>query len=389
MDILTRPITERIMIYAQHMGSSSTTARGATRYLAARPQRARFAVRHMLQRATRTPPLYARSDRARLWHTARQERTADPEAKRARSDKKFRRKWLRRLRAESKQLLHPPMRTGAELREAISVISDHNDRLSEIARLCEIAGARPPRQWQIPNDLPTDRAALIPISVDEARRALGPGEIRMAGKNAALYAHWSTCITHETGHTEWRNGRPTEYTRAENDHAIQSWAYIADDQRTVDVAVGYSATYSVTLPAPYHWEIDTHGAIRAIRDGSRGDDYHPDATDLRRGAEHIVEKIERNAAKRRRTIAEFRADGVDLHSVYVCRQDSYRAGNCRTETETWIQRHGITNGHIRADRALSFGATDQLDRVTAAVYAAAQRHKQEMAQGFALLSNHK
>lgn len=148
---------------AQALGSSATTRKGALRYLADqfyRPTKRRdpYGRQHVeSRRGTRvqgtspwTEPSWQKPGYIGIsgWKAARASRRANPEAKRARDDKGFRRRFLARLRREEKRLTADP---GKNAGAAYL-------RLKEIAKLRAIATGRPvapvpPRAWMTDTEI--------------------------------------------------------------------------------------------------------------------------------------------------------------------------------------------------------------------------------------------
>ena len=174
------------------------------------------------------------------------------------------------------------------------------------------------------------------------------------------------------------------YSRAENITYVRSIGLVKNPQTLVADLNGRKIT--VTLPEGIRWDIDVNG-LRAVRGR---DDYHIDADDLLMAdpLAQITLLLDKNAALRRETELRQAAEQAENEGVYVCLADSLRAGNCRAGSESFASRHHLdTRKHYPALELLKQANGDG-QRVKLAITAAKLRHSREMAQGFALLTEH-
>lgn len=361
-----------IISRASRAGSTASTLLGAIRYLLEN------------HRAVQPDPLEDgtfRRNRPALRKNNCPARLADPEAKRARDDAKFRAGWLRKLRAEELRLLNPPVRTITEITAACLSRSARSSRLVEIARLKNVAGLKPKLVA-----VPKITAGITVCSFNAALARKHGAEINMRGADAKLIASRWAHGDHCAGETEWKNGNPIGYTRATHDNHVRSLALIrADDARTVDYAL-HDTFVVVTLPEGYVWGSDANG-LRALHGP---DDYHPTAAELlgKNAAAKIVAAIDERVATRKRMAAEREAEAAEVAGVFVCVADSRRAGNCVAGTISFAQRHGLNpSRHYSAPELLAL-ANGDTGRVRLAIKAACIRDRQEREQGFALLTEH-
>lgn len=312
-------------------------------------------------------------------------RRADPEAKRARDDAKFRRGYLARLNAEARRITAPPAASIDAICSTIDAQGATLARLLEIARLRKIVTGVPNRQTHflplIHDHLP---ARTIPIREIDARKV---ADINMRGENATLAAGWMTRGEHREGSTEWKNGKPVSYTRARHDNWVRSFGLIVSPQQ-LDAIFG-ERRVSVTLPEGFVWGIDSHG-IRAIETAT-GADLHPDSAPFfhRDPAGEIVSWLRRNHEARLQTKAREAAEAAEVAGVWVCLSDALRAGNCRPGCDSFAARHNlIPSRHYTAPELLAVANGDS-GRVRLAITAARQRHNREVASGVCILSEHR
>jgi hypothetical protein len=318
----------------------------------------------------------------RSWGDNAQEtaRTADPDAKRARADKKFRRRWVADIRRQAEKLVLVPMGTLAEVSGAVDTISDRRAQLAEFFRRTAIAGVN--LDYAIP---PVPVGVLVDVDQHTARKA--GVKLDMRGKDARIIlTRGSSRLVSAPGETEWKNGRAVSYTRATRDNYVRSFAVIRDDQ-TVDYAL-HTLEMRIELPAELAWDAEKNG-LRAYRTDSNRDDYHPDASDLFAGVARIVAKLEENRARRLVEEARLTAERADAEGVYICLADSLRAGNCQAASEAWMTRHGLEkNRHYAAVEILGLIGQDDPGRARLAISAAVHRHHREMERGYAELAEH-
>lgn len=341
----------RLRTFTQDYGSTATTVRGvlaaAKRVLANNPHAELYPTRRML---------------VSEWTQAQEIRRADPEAKRARDDRKFRRKYLASLRKMESETVR-------------TVSPQSHVQLDDIARLRKIATGR---AWCEPV-----RFARIPMTIDAADR-VGAKVVRR-GRN------WVLCSTlgpwkhvHESGETQWKGGQPKKYTRATNITYVTSWGLI-ESPTVLRVRID-TTDMTLVLPAGYSWDIDANG-LRAVHDAT-GDDYHPDADDVLDDAEHIASLIVLNRAVRR---SQRRLEYIQSQpeTLRVCFRDSITAGNCGVGTAAFCRRHNLdTRRHYTAAELLAISNGDAA-RVKLVVQAAARREALEMEQGYCVIADHR
>lgn len=154
-------------------------------------------------------------------------------------------------------------------------------------------------------------------------------------------------------------------------------------------------------PAGYKWGKDRNG-IRLVALNDADKDYHPDSDDLRWYSKAAVRAKANAMAMKRRESARLvreqrRQEKADLNAVkaaekegaMICLKDSTVAGNCETGTRNFAARHGLDPAkHYRPTELLKI-ANGDAKRVRLAVAVGLRRHRREMAQGFALLADHK
>jgi hypothetical protein len=318
------------------------------------------------------------------WEQAVRARTADPEAKRARHDAAFRRRYLAGLRRREAKALAWDATTLEGILQRVDTDETRTAELAEVARLRSIVRGRSVS----PTALPACTAGvLVPIDVVTARR-MG-AYIDMRGKDATLWeTRRQSYGNHCAGETEWKNGKPQHYTRATHYNYVRSLALITSPT-TVDY-ICHTTRVRVALPAGYSWDVDPDG-LRVVCDDSRRDDYHPDAADLlrRNATEYITGQLRANRERRQMFAAQRAAELAKIQGVYVCLADSLRAGNCPVGTRAFAARHGLdTRQHYEAPALLGL-ANGEANRVRLAITAARLRHERELKAGYCLLAEHR
>ncbi len=337
-------------------------------------------------------PCYAASSlTARLtWESEQQKRKEYPEAKRARHDRVFRKKFLKRLRERKRTLLREPARNCRTVtawalkhakrdRELQEIIRQRNIVLAPASRELVPITERP--NWvYVPGD---DRHDIAQIA-----EAQGLQVLRRA-------KHWRCCATlkpsscaHAPGASRRINKRWSTVRYAINDTYLRFFAVVKTPQE-LEVVV-HETIRSHTLPDGFVWDIDRNG-LRILR--ADGADYHLTGQDL---AHVIVDtllfRLNTNAQIRRDAELRAKADRVafmaDKAGVWVCAADSLRAGNCLAGTEAFAHRHNIdTTRHYPAKTLLDM-ANGDAGRVRLAISAASLRHKRELERGFSILEDH-
>ena len=360
--------TYRITAMAHELGSTATTVRGIVRFMRGCPRRQhnRLGCRRTWDYCPR--PSYIQAER---------------EARRAADDLQFRNGWKRGIIRELRAVCNPPQRTLAEVTAAAESRDKRQTQLKKIMALAATGAYRPRRT---PALAPLAGALLLGKKRDVAALARKFGaQIIMRGADArSICTRRNSKHVYEPGETEWKNGNPKAYTRAKHDNYIRSFAMIRDPQ-TIDVVI-HTHEYSVSLPHGFAWDVDENG-LRAFQVGSRRDDYHPDACELYNGIDFVA-AIERNRETRLRLMAEIAAEAAP--DTTVCLADSVRAGNCRQGSLSWCERVGLNpERHYTSAEIVAAGANGgDFGRARLAIAAAARREREEMARGYALLSEH-
>lgn len=359
---------------AQSLGSTATTVRGVVKYL--RGLRYQHDLRRWL-----CPATYV--DKWQWRHTVAV-RQADPDAKRARNDAAFRRRYLAQLIRREQRALACNLATLAGVLDMIDTTTARKQELAEAARLREIVCGKPALK-----SLPPLPLSVREISISEraARQVKAP--IIMRGKDARVMATLSRSYGHhQDAYTDWSRGaNKPRGVRAVHDNNVRSVGMIVSPQQLDCVFHERSAT--IMLPDDYCWGVDDHG-IKALRGDSHRDDYHPSADDLLRAdaAAFVVAALERNRQRRLELAAAEAAEAAQLAGVWVCVADSIRAGNCRVGTLNFATRHGLDpTRHYEAMELLHI-ANGDAGRVRLVITAARLRHERELQQGFADLADH-
>jgi len=129
------------------------------------------------------------------------------------------------------------------------------------------------------------------------------------------------------------------------------------------------------------------GEVVLIVDFGRDGFFH--AACQRSVVRDVQQAQERRAANRAETELAALIDKGEAAGIYVCAADSYRAGNCRPGTASFAQRHNLDmSRHYTAGELLEISNGDTRF-VRAAVVSALRRERREVAQGYALLSDHR
>lgn len=352
---------------AHEAGSKANTVKGAVRALIKARERG---IRRFGQ-STRMYDFEYNSDQ--------NQRKADPEAKAARNG--YRRKqFLASLRRREKRALAIKEPDNVwSVTEAYENTPKRNRELLEVHRLRGIANVtgRKLYLFSVP-----DNVVEIPVDADVSADVGFPAVKR--GDDWRIYPTiGKSWVHHESGYTEWHNGKPRGYVRAVNDTYVRSFAIVLDDRNVVGLC--HDTEYLVKLPEGFSFGIDGDG-LKAYMVNSPKDDYHVTAADMLdpAAADGIVAKLERNRAKRLETAAKEAALQAELEGIYICYDDSIQAGNCTVGTTSFAIRHGLDTGkHYKATELLKMN--DNPGRVRLAIMAAKIRHNRDMKQGFCKL----
>lgn len=359
---------------AAAIGSKATTKKGAIRALIASKK----------SRAGKPAwkPKFHRISAIRGWELAQRARKSDPEAKAARAGHK-RKQYLSALTRRENDILRPPVTMDGMI-AAIDGRQRAKMDLTEIARLRAIVTGKK----QEPKKLNIKDYAIKINGWTAAFARKHKAEIRMTGKNWELYSSLSRShIDHTPGETIWKNGRPKSYTRATCDNYVRSFA-VMWSSTTID-GIFHATRYSVTLPDGYAWGKDANG-LKAYDTTSTRDDYHPEVSDLLAddAADLIIKKIIENRETRRAMEARAIAEKAAMEGVWVCLADSIRAGNCKSGTIAFCNRHALDpSRHYTAQEIFNI-ANGDASWARLAITAATLRHQREMRQGYSELSDH-
>jgi len=167
---------------------------------------------------------------------------------------------------------------------------------------------------------------------------------------------------------------------------MQSHARISADKSILCVIIGFNddrKTYTIQSGRGYFWGVDASG-LRLVR-ARDGADFHPNTDDIQQGRLHIIKILAENASRRKKIAADAKKDAALLKKaakdgVWVCFSDSILAGNCKTGTTAFAQRHGLDlTRHYKASFLIG---TDDTRRVSLAILAATRRQIKEQAAGF-------
>lgn len=212
----------RITRAARECGSTATTLRGQIRYLVGCPRAPQMMLRAMAAQLSDAAP----TARPELSDEQRQDR-------RAAADARYRRTLLARLRREYSAPMAGPSECDARsaLAARIKRIAPKSAPLAPIyhvVQLCSVAADR----------LGWDRR----------------------GKDCEWRSGAALSVSHTAGSTEWKNGSPRHYTRAERMTTIQSVAFVRADG-VVYIARGTKRSLDCILPAGTRPEQVTAGCL--------------------------------------------------------------------------------------------------------------------------------
>ena len=371
---LSATLRARIAQLAAEARSTARTLRGQLRAAVAyrRTGRGREYARPLAVieylRASTAPTSSAGSDRARR---------ADPDAKRARDDRRYRGPYLARLRREERRLCAAPAPTA--LREWSDGVVAARARLGEIARLRAIATGRaaaaPAKTYPV---------LLVPIDADACRQ-VGYRPYGRCRDHALVPSRKPSRLDHRAAVTEWRNGHPRTAVSACARDYVRSVAAIAGPDLHYML---HTQSGVCSLPEGWCWDVDAQG-LRAVRPD--GADHHVSARDLLAGVPELIATVERQAAARREAAALAEREAAELADVEVCAVDARRAGNCREGIAAWAAGHAIpVDRHVPAPVLVRLALHDpQESRVRLTLRVAAARHKRETTLGYCLLAEHR
>lgn len=367
------PTFLRCLAVARSAGSTAKTVRGVLRFFRDNPQM-------RLRRKLYPDPAHRPNPAA--YKAAELARKSDPEAKRAKHDRDFRRRYLAGLNRREHKAIKCDGKSIQDVARYYSEVSDRRKTLEEIARLRSIVTGKQCEPLKAP-----EFGHRIPVS-DLQASSHGVKIVRR-GKDSDVYStKQPSHFVHRDGETEWKGGKAVGYTRAVNDNFVRSLAVIRDPQ-TLDYLI-HETTYTITLPDGYAWDSDQNG-LKAIRVDSPKDDFHPTAGDFIHETcltGHIVRQIDVLRAARLRWAAENATEIAQNEGVFVCLADSLRAGNCLAGTLAFASRHHLdTTRHYSAAELLQ-QANGDAGRVRLAITAARFRHNQELERGYCELSDH-
>lgn len=371
-DYRDNPVFERARLFVMQKNlSKAVTPRGITNCLRANPKTRR-------QHNNERTGIVSKKD----YLEAESLRKSNPEAKRAKKDRKFRKAYFKRLNREIDKLINVPMNTLKEITEASTSFTSRKAQLARRYGLIEFVTGKPHRQ---------NKKELKPLSgfkvgfTTEFARKHGCDFISMRGLASTIAAtKGKSRLVHEDPETEWRNGRVVSYTRARNDNYVRSFGIITSPQ--VLQYAFHETEVELTLPEGYEWKQDHNGLFAC-----RGQDhYHPDVTQLlmKDASAHIVYHIGLNAERREIYRLQEKAEAADMEGVFVCLADARRAGNCEAGCRSFIERNHLSScKHYKATELLEIAGGDR-NAVRLAITAASIRTKRENEIGMAVLTDH-
>lgn len=379
---------ERMQAVASALGSTAATARGVAKFLLGKvaPEVWRYH-RDRAKAAIRAAVCPSAPLTVAQWQADCKRRKADPDAKRARHDKTFRRRYLAGLRRREVKALAFDGTTLAGLVQRIDSGAARKADLAECARLRSIVTGKECMPVVLPR-VSSESHPLRSIRIDEqTARKLGD-EINMRGKDATLRATIKASYgVHEDAYTDWSSGKPRG-VRATHDNYVRSFGLIVSPTRLE--AIFHTRAVTVELPDGFIWDRDDNG-LRAVCADSRRDDCHPSAADLLRkdAAAHLVATIAANRQRREAMASQAAVEAATVAGVYVCLADSLRAGNCKAGTLSFAERHHLdAKRHYSAPELLAMANGDG-NRVRLAVTAARLRHEREEKAGVCVLAEHR
>lgn len=302
----------------------------------------------------------------------------DRSARRAANDKKYAAQVKRSLTARVRTLNKPPRACSTA---SVGKWLDARAALArELVMYDGAAGIKPAVTLKSENTV----VALPSVGERDAEHA----KITVVKRGA----NWSIEPTlaeshfyHEDGETEWKNGRPISYARAINTTYVQSAAWPSGNGKNC-YFLYCGARYLRQAPDGHKFLIDENG-LKLCRAADHDADYHLNAQDIYHfHAAKIVDAINANAKKRAEQRAHVAAMKAEAEGVYICLNDSLRAGNCEGGTIAWAKRHNIDIKKHHPAAALVKYAVE--NRVALAIYASIKRHRVEMARGYADLADH-
>ena len=366
------PTLERLLPVLERQGSKAKTVRGMCRAIMAEPK---FLKKFL---NVKNQPMTA-SD----WLLSEKKRKADPEAKRARDDKKFRKGYLAKLRRREHSAISYDGSTVEGIGQRADSEATRIAELTECARLRSIISGEKVARTSLPV---IEEAIVIRISESEAKKVKSP--LCMRGRDARIIPSLKASVTvHTDGETTWKGSRPIKYTRAQNDNYVRSFC-IVKTQQEID-CIFHKTRRLVTLPGGFHWSKDNDG-LKAVKTDSPADDYHPSVTDLllENAGEVMSKAILANRDRRVKLKAMEIVERAKVSGVFICFKDSVRAGNCEAGTRAFAERHGLSvTRHYSASEVLDM-ANGQADRVRLAVTAARIRHERELKAGVCMIEDH-
>ena len=342
-------------------GSTANTLRGLVRY--GRPPIPVACLASALARQA-----YAEHARHRAaverYRADQAARTADPEASRARDDKRFRGAYLRRLRREEARLCRPPV-TLDEAQSRANEWATRHARLAQIASSRKLATGRP----GTPATMPATTFHVGPLDLDNYPHvASGRGVSR--NSFSVLPCTAKTHVVSQPG--QWRfkdsnspaNGPANGaayWTKGTHIVYIQSWAMILNAGRRLAFRHDGQDRFC-DAPEGYGWDRDVDG-LRLVR--ADGHDYHVSAFGLLKGADAIRQWLDEQAeiqerkqrdengrAERQATLGRVYDGRLVRHSrTIVTLEDSRRAGNCVVGSTAWAERNSL-NPHSGAPVAV-------------------------------------
>jgi len=197
------------------------------------------------------------------------------------------------------------------------------------------------------------------------------------------------------------------YTKWDHQQHVESWGAVSADglhlHYQIDTAAGLQSG-SRKAPRGWTWQCDANG-IKIVSLANAKLDYHPTAHDilnpdvraLCRDA-RLLYKVrranEREARRQAKQSARLAArdkrltERAEKLGVWVCLRDSLKYGNCEAGTLAFAASHGLNPAQHYTPQQLLALANGDRSRVAGAIACALRRAKQEIEQGYCLLSDH-
>lgn len=242
---------------------------------------------------------------------------------------------------------------------------------------------------------------------------LGALDVPPIGSEHSRKQRWrspveTTVSTHVRNINCGRYSSKCRYTKWDHQQHVESWGAVSADGEhlhyTIDTADGLKSG-SRKAPRGWTWQRDKLG-IKIVSLANAKLDYHPTALDildpdvraLCRAARQMYKvrrANEREARRQAKQSARLAAREARLTKqaeklgVWVCLRDSLAYGNCEAGTLAFAANYGLNPAlHYTPQQLLTLVANGDRSRVAGAIACALRRAKQEIEQGYCLLSDH-